>query len=314
VLRNMIFVSAERQRIFEFADGSYMMHPSLVLNPVILTAFLLGVPFLLWRLNRSLAAQLLFGVLVLTTVVCYVPPIATFLGDRVVLPGQLWRLAWPIPLAALLALGWLAWEATRYAAAWLGRLRPTPPLAQALPLLLVVALTIAAVPSTRDGIELVQRHNEGALESGLWPPDPIYPWFRDEIASPVVVLASDFCSARIPSYSSEADVVSRRGSLVLRVLPKLQKRAPGQIEVPQGSLDVQEFFNGTDLEKGVEILHRHDVDHVMVRSNSRLDKTMDGLPGFEPMGEPSERYDLYDVDLQRLYRLLDTDKAWLPPQ
>jgi hypothetical protein len=316
VLRNMIFVSPERQRIIEFADGSYMMHPSLVLNPVILTAFLLGVPFLLWRLKRSLAAQLLLGVLVLTTVVCYVPPIATFLGDKVVLPGQLWRLAWPISLAALLALGWLAWEATRYTATWLGGLRPTRPLAQALPLLLVVALTVAAVPSTMAGIELVQRHKEGARKSGFWPPDPIYPWFRDEIASPVVVLASDFYSARIPSYSSETNVVSRRGSLVLRVLPKLEKRAPGQIEVPQGSLDVQEFFNGTDLETGVEILRRHDVDHVMVRSNSQLDRTIHGLPGFEPMGEPSERYNLYDVDLQILGQLLDTGNARLrlPPQ
>ncbi len=45
VLRNMIFVSPERQRIFEFADGSYIMHPSLVLNPVILTSFILGGRF-----------------------------------------------------------------------------------------------------------------------------------------------------------------------------------------------------------------------------------------------------------------------------
>jgi hypothetical protein len=43
----MIFVSPERQRIYEFADGSYIMHPSLVLDHVILIAFLLGVPFLL---------------------------------------------------------------------------------------------------------------------------------------------------------------------------------------------------------------------------------------------------------------------------
>ena len=93
VLRNMIFVSPERNRIFEFADGSYMMHPSLVLNPVILTAFVLGIPFLLWRVRESLAAQLLLGVLIFTTVICYGPPIATFLGDELVLPGQLWRLA-----------------------------------------------------------------------------------------------------------------------------------------------------------------------------------------------------------------------------
>jgi len=317
VLRNMIFVSPERSRIYEFADGSYMMHPSLILDPFIAAGFLLGVPFLLWRLNRSLAAQLLLGALIFTTIIVYVPPIATFLGDNVVLPGQLWRLAWPIQLAALLTLGWLLWEATSRVSAWLGEFGPTRFLAPALPLLLVVALTVAAVPRTMEGIELVQRYKEVARATGVYPPDPIYPWFRDEVASPLVVLAPDLQGARIPAYSSEANVVSRRGSLVLRVLHQLEQRAPGQIEVPQGSLDVQEFFSGTDLGTGVEILHRHEVDYVMVRSDSQLARTIDELPGFEPVREPSERYDLYNVDLQRLDRLLDTPgeaQLRLPPQ
>jgi uncharacterized protein DUF6077/uncharacterized protein DUF6541 len=315
VLRNMIFVSPERHRIFEFADGSYMMHPSLVLNPVILTAIVLGIPFLLWRVRGSLAAQLLLGVLILTTIVCYVPPIATFLGEELVLPGQLWRLAWPIPLAALLTLGWLAWEVSSRVAAGLERLRLARPLARALPLLVVVALTVAAVPWVKAGLEPVERHKEVSRAQGFYPADPIYPWLRDEIASPSVVLASDLYSARIPSYSSEANVVSRRGSLVLRVLPKLKKRVDSQIEVPQGSLDVREFFNGTDLETGAKILRRHEVDYVMVRSNSELQGAMDGLPGFEPVGEPSKRFDLYEVDLPIPGRLLDTPgNARLPPQ
>jgi Family of unknown function (DUF6077) len=317
VLRNMIFVSPERNRIYEFADGLYMMHPSLILDPIIAAAYLLGIPFLLWRINRSLAAQLLLGILTFTAIVVYVPPIATFLGDNVVLPGQLWRLAWPIPLAALLTLGWLSWEGTSRVAAWLSEFRPTRYLARVLPLLLVVVLAVAAVPRTMDGIELVQRHIEEARKMGFYPPDPIYPWFRDEVASPVVVLAPDLLGARIPAYSSEANVVSRRGSLVLKVLHKLEQRAPGHIEVPQGSLDVREFFNGTDLGTAVEILHRHEVDYVMVSSDSQLNRTIEELPGFEPVSEPSERYDLYKVDLQRLDRLLDTPgkaRLWLPPQ
>ncbi len=306
VLRNMIFVSPARQRIFELADGSYMMHPSLVLNPVILTAFVLGIPFLLWRVRGSLAAQLLLGVLVVATVVCYVPPISTFLGDELVLPGQLWRLAWPIPLAALLTLGWLAWEVSSWAAVRLGRLRLGRPLATALPLLVVVALTAAAVPWAKAGLALVERHKEVARAQGSYPADPIYPWFRNKITSPSIVLASDLYSVRIPSYSSETNVVSRRGNLVLRVLPKLQKRAAGKIDVPQGSLDVQEFFNGTDLETAVEILRRNNVDFVMVRSDSKLNKAMADLSGFESVSGPSERFDLYRVDLPTLERQLDT--------
>jgi hypothetical protein len=303
VLRNMIFVQPGRERIFEFADGSYIMHPSLVLNPVILSGFVLGVPFLLWRLKRDLAAQLLLGALLVSTAVCYVPPIATFVGDRVVLPGQLWRLAWPIPLAALLTLGWLAWETTSRAGAYLGGLRATRALARALPLLLVVALTVAAVPRATAGIDLVERHKATARSLGLYPADPIYPWFRDEVTSPLVVLAKDLQGVRIPAYSSEANVVSRRGSLVLQVLPRLERRAPGRIEVPQGSLDVREFFNRSTRERRVEILLRHEVDYVMVRSDSRLGPAIGELPGVKPASEPSERYDLYRVNLRKLDRL-----------
>jgi len=303
VLRNMIFVSPERNRIFELADGSYMMHPSLLLDPIMVVAFLLGIPFLLWRVKGHLAAQLLLGTMYLTTVLVYVPTIATFLGDNVVLPGQIWRLAWPIPLAAVLALGWLSWEATGRVASWLGNLIPARPLAWVLPLLVVIALTIGAVPLTREGLESVLQHKEDARAAGVYPVDPIYPWFRDEIDSPQVVLASDLLSARIPAYSSDANVVSRRGSLVLKVLPKLEQRVPGQIEVPQGSIDVQKFFSGTDLRTGIEILRRHEVDYVMVPADSQLGRSLEELLGFERVKEPSSRQDLYAVDLRKASRL-----------
>ena len=300
VLRNMIFVSPERNRILELANGSYIMHPSLLLDPVIATAFLIGLPFLLWRLKRSLAAQLLFGVMYMTALVVYVPPITTFLGDNVVLPGQIWRLAWPMQLAAVLTLGWLVLTALSYVAAWLQRLGPARFLAGALPILLVAVLAVAAVPQARPGLESIQAHSEASRKSGFYPSDPIFTWFRDELHSPVVVLAPDIQSARIPAYSYEANVVSRRGGLVLRVLPELEKRAPGQIEVPQGSLDVREFFGGPTLEKAVEILRRNHVDYVMVAKESRLSASLDRLQGFEPVETPSERYDLYSVDLKGL--------------
>jgi len=307
VLRNMIFVSPERNRIFELADGSYMMHPSLLLDPIVVVAFLLGIPFLLWRVKDSLSAQLLLGVMYLTAVVVYVPTITTFLGDHVVLPGQIWRLAWPIPLAALLALGWLAWEVTGRVASSLGRFSSaqplTRPLARALPLLVVAALAIGAVPPTREGLESVLQYKEDVRLSGFYPVDPIYPWFRDELDSPRVVLASDLLSARIPAYSSDANVVSRRGSLLLKVLPKLKQRAPGRIEVPQGSLDVQKFFHGTDFRTRIDILRRHEVDYVMVPAGSQLGRSLNQRIGFERVAEPSPRHDLYAVDLQSLGRL-----------
>ena len=86
----------------------------------------------------------------------------------------------------------------------------------------------------------------------------------------------------------------------MHVLPELQKRAPGQIEVPQGSLDVQEFFSGTTLEKRVEILRRNNVDYVMIANDTQLSGSLDRIPGFVPVETPSERYDLYSVDLEKL--------------
>ena len=68
---------------------------------------------------------------------------------------------------------------------------------------------------------------------------------------------------------------------------------------------MKEFFDGINLERRVEILRRHEVDYVMVRSNSRLGRTMDELPGFDPLQEPSKRYNLYAVDLRRLGGLVD---------
>lgn len=311
VLRNMIFV-ADRGRIFEFADGSYIMHPSLLLDPVIAGAFLFGIPYLLFRLRRSLAAQMLCGILVLTTLLVYVPPITTFLGERVVLPGQIWRLAWPIPLAAVLSLGWVCWETVTRVGSWAGRLIPGPRLARKLPVLLpvlvVAALAIAVTPRAVAGLEAVRGHAEAARSAGVYPADPIYPWLRSGVprggaSSPVVVLAPDVQSARIPAFSSEVNVVSRRGGLVLGVLPKLEERVSRPIRVPQGSLDVREFFSGTTLQSAVEILRRNEVDYVIVEPGSQLAGAMDGLPGFQAVSEPSERYDVYGVDLSRLGRL-----------
>jgi len=300
VLRNMIFVSPERNRIHELADGSYIMHPSLLLDPVIATAVLIGLPFLLWRLRKSLPARLLLGTLYVTMLVVYVPPITTFLGDNVVLPGQIWRLAWPIQLAAVLTLGWFVCTGLGHATLWLQRSVSPRLVAGALPVLLVVALTAAVLPLARSGIESISAHREASREAGYYPSDSIFPWFREQIRSPVVVMAPDLQSARIPGYSDEVNVVSRRGSLVLRVLPELEERVPGQIEVPQGSLDVENFFYDSTLEERMEILRRDEVDFVMIPNDSALVDPLERLPGLTLVDTPSERYVLLAVDRSKL--------------
>jgi hypothetical protein len=296
VLANMVFVKPGRERIFELGDGSYIMHPSLVLDPVILGAFLLGLPFLIRRLRRHLAAQLLVGTMVLISVVGYVPPIATFVGDHVVVPGQLWRLAWPLPLAVLLTVGWMVWEATRRAPAGLNGLGIGRRVTPFLPLVVVGAMVAVAAPAVVAGAEDVYR--TGEVPGRCSPADPVFGWMRDNIKEPSVVLAPDAENTCIPAYSALAKVVSLRGGLILDVLPALERRAPGQIDVPQRVLDVRGFFHDSTLEE--EILRRYEVDYVLLYENTSLGRRLENLPGITAIETPGERYSLYAVDTRRL--------------
>src|SRR3712207_3948152 len=296
VLANMVFVKPGRERIFEFGDGSYIMHPSLVLDPVVLGALLLGLPFLIRRLRRHLPAQLLVGTLVLISIVCYVPPIATFLGDNVVVPGQLWRLAWPIPLAALLTVGWMAWEATRRAQAGLNALGIGRRVTLFLPVVLVGAMVAVAAPAVVAGAGDICR--TGDVRSRCSPAEPVFGWMRDNIREPSVVLAPDAENTCIPAYSASANVVSLRGGLILDVLPALERRAPRQIDVPQRVLDVRKFFH--DSTPQVEILRRYEVDYVLVYANPSLSRQLENLPGITAIETPGENYSLHAVESRRL--------------
>lgn len=300
VLANMVFVRPERQRIFPLGEDLYMMHPALVLHPEILLAYLLGVPFLIWKLKRDVAAQLLLGALYLVTVVTYVPQVATFMGDHVVVPGQLWRLAWPIPLVAFLTFGWMAWELAQRLEPVLGNLRVPRSVASAVPLAMVVSLIAVAMPSSLAGARDVYRSG-GIAQSAEYPFDPVFRWIQRNITTPSVVLAPDAANTVIPAYSAQANVVSLRGRLVLEVLPALERRAPGKIEVPQGALDVRTFFASPAWsEEKIGILRRYGVDYVMLQRSSPLNNRLRATSGFSVLDVPGEVYSMYAVNIRKL--------------
>lgn len=296
VLANMVFVRPEWKHILELGDGFYIMHPYVILNPAIAAAYLLGLPFLAFRLRGGPAAPLLFGVLVFTAFLVYVPPVATFVGNEIIIPGQLWRLSWPIPLAALLTLGWMAWETTAYV-----RSRPGRPVVShgALRLTSLAALTllVAAIVSVA-GMNLYRAGYEfepGARNSH----DPIFTWMRKNITTPSVVLAPDADNTLIPAYSASADVVSLRGYAVLDNLQELEQRLGERIEAPPRVRDVQRFYSGVTLEEGYRILRRYEVDYVLIPSNPTFEQQLTNLPGFEPV-KKTEDYSLFRVNPNRL--------------
>lgn len=299
VLEYTVFVTESWRHIYELGNGSFIMHPWLLLNPVILGACALGIPFLLLRVRDSPAAQLLLGGLLTVSVTVYVPPVATFIGDKVVGAGLLWRLAWPIPLLALLTGGWMVWEALRYAEGRLDGLRRGG--GRVVPLLLLLLLTAAAAPSSvTKAVNLYDRFE--AARTAEYDPDPIYPWLRANLKESSLLLARDSANNIIPAFSETLDVVSQRGEGMIRDREALEEKANSEIRIPQRYLDVHDFFFGAPLdERSYAILRRYRPDYLMVRADEPLDEKLRTLPAFSPVsGVPTEAYSLYTVDLDRL--------------
>ncbi|MDP8952519.1 MAG: hypothetical protein M3N18_09815 [Actinomycetota bacterium] len=115
-----------------------------------------------------------------------------------------------------------------------------------------------------------------------------------------VVLAPDLENTCILAYSANANVVSLRGGLLLRVLPALRSRAPGRVDVPRGTLDVLAFFYDSTPDKKLRILQRYDADYVMVRAGVPLDNTLRSRPGFAAVYASTGGYSVYAVDPERL--------------
>ena len=299
VLANAVFVRPGWRRILVLGGGYYIMHPALLLNPVVALAYLVGMPLLFLRVRSSLAARLLLGVLLLVTVVCFFPPLTTFVGDNVVLPGQIWRLAWPIPLAAVLTVGWMAWEGTLYVGKLLVKRGVRPGLAPFLPLALVCALAVAVAPVAGIAMNKVLA-TRSVPQAVTYPLDPTFRWMRDNIKEPAVVLAPDLENTIIPAYSAEANVASLRGNLILDILPALEERVPGEIERPSGAVDVNRFFSGPSISEAADILRRYEADYLLVRANTPIDEQLLAIPGFTRLDVPGERYGLYRVDRREL--------------
>ena len=301
VLEYTVFITESWRHIYELGGGYYIMHPWLLLNPVILGTYVVGVPFLLWRVRTNVAAQLLLGGLAVVTVAVYIPPVATFIGDRLIVPGLLWRLAWPIPLLALITTGWMVWDALTYAEARLRESGIRHSVIKVLPLALVALLTAAAAPpSVEKAVGLYRKFDVARTTN--YDPDPIYPWIRDSIEDPSVLLARDSANNVVPAYSSSLNVVSQRGEGMIRDRDELEKLAGSRINIPQRYLDVHSFFFGPTLDREAHsILRRYRADYLMVYADSPLDERLKTLPGFSPVEDaPREKYSLYNVDLEKL--------------
>jgi tetratricopeptide (TPR) repeat protein len=291
------------RQLLTLGEGIYMMHPSLLLNPFILAAYLLGVPFLLWRL-RKIAAQLLLGVLLFVPILVYVPPVATLIGN-IFGSWHLWRLAWPLPLAALLTLGWVTWELLAYARSRLSRFEVFKKGAPLLPLIFVTLLIGGTAPLALAGVKTADNSGEVSQEETDCQ-DPAFHWMRGALAGPSTVLAPDAENSCISAYAAQARVVTYRYQQVLNYSSPEEQSSSEEL---QRILDVNRFFGYPVLdEEMLDILRRREIDYVLLPTydpnnpqlESPLSLQLENLPGFTALDTPGERYRLYRVDRTEL--------------
>jgi tetratricopeptide (TPR) repeat protein len=285
-------------RLLALGGDAYVAHPSLLLNPAILLAYLPGVPFLVWHLRRHLAAQALLGMLLFTLIFTHIPPVAAFVA-KMIRPWMLERLAWPLLLAALLTIGWMVWELLEYAGSLLSKLGMPTRMAPFLPVVVVGMLAIGFAPATSAAIRASDTSGEAPQVENTRS-DPVFSWMRGIVKTPSVVLAPGVENLCIPAYSTAANVIEQRGTRLSRAqIGSGQDVTEGQ--VPQGTLDMQRFFGAVALDgEMIEILHRYGIKYVLLPLNSPLNVQLEHLPGFRPLDNPGERYRFYEVDRTKL--------------
>ena len=273
------------KRLMAIGGDSYIMHPSLLLNPAVIAAYALSVSFVIFRLRRNLAAQLLLGMLAFTPLFIYVPPISTPLAN-IVGPWVLVRLSWPISLAAPLVIGWVVWEVLEYVGSRLENtgISVTRYSRALLPVLVMVLLVAVTSPTSLAAVRSADKSGEIPQgQSSCF--DPVFPWMQKNITEPTTVLAPYQENSCIPAYTADANVVA------LRSLSR-SKRVEQELFGFYGSYTV----NVQDE----QLLRREGVGYVLVSANSPLDAQLGHLPGFTALDSPGKRYKLYSVDQNSL--------------
>jgi tetratricopeptide (TPR) repeat protein len=277
VATTLIDTEQYEQRLLEIWEGSFVLHPSFLLDPAMLVAYLLGIPFLIWKARNSLGARLLLGTLAFVPVLVFVPYVATLISG-IIGPWLLHRLAWPLLLAALLTLGWICWEALRFAGSRLGEFAFARHVAPFLPLVVVVYLLINAVPLVLTGIRAANASDKSP-QTETTCEDPVFRWMQSAIPDSGRVMAPRLESGCVTAYTASAKVLGARGR-----------------SQSDGEQDQEAFYNAPTFgPDSLRILQSYEADYVMLPLNSPLNTQLEHLPGFNHVENPSERYRMYAI-------------------
>ena len=296
----LVSVWQESGRLLALGDGAYIMHPDLVLEPVILASYILGVPFLAWRLKKDVGTQVLLGTLLIIPVLLYIPPLTTVIA-QIIGPWMLFRLAWPLPLAAVLTLGWVGWAAIRYAAERLGGPSAERLLMPLLAVILVGALISVSLPRSLQGIRAAANAGETPQTESTCE-DPTFRWINENLTSgnsSRKFLAPGPESGCIPAYVASSGVFSQRS----QILQDGASEDGGEPEsfTARRAGSVEAFLGARALDSNmIKLLQAQKVDYILLPQDSELNPALGGLPGITALDNPGNRYNLFRVDRDAL--------------
>jgi tetratricopeptide (TPR) repeat protein len=286
-------MAVSRYRLWLLDGDRYILHPSIVLRPLILLGYLLS-PLLLLRLRQSNAARFIIASMVALPLLLYVPPLAAIVG-KFVTPFLLWRLAWPLPLLSVLTIGWAIWEALGGASGLVRRhsIRVSAVLHGVGSLAAIGLALVIAWPDVKRGLtNFRERLSAEAFSTCSTARTALL--HLDQLAhdQPVDVLASRSLNFCIPAYAAMANVVEFRGYGTVNRLPA--ELIPDSLQRVEDATYFSSAIVVDDLV--VTAIKRYDIDYVLVEKDRlSLDLQLRHLPTMFTQVYGDRDYALYAV-------------------
>ena len=259
-----------RLRLWILDDSYYILHPSIILQPIILLGYLF-LPILILRLRKDPAARLIIPALLFLPLILYIPQFAKLAG-KFVTPYLLWRLSWPLPMFAVFTIGWVVWLL-------IGRLfKPVNHFGKkihsstrvmiTLSLLLIIIYIIT--PDITVSLQSYQeRLADGKYSTCNMANDILITINQIAAEEPVSILASKSLNYCIPGIAPLANVIEYRGYGTINRLPEDQVN-----ESLQRVLDIEYFSSSFFVDDLVmSMIDRYDVEYILVE-NDRMQFNM----------------------------------------
>mgnify|MGYP001056959352 CR=1 FL=1 len=283
--------SVGRYRLWMLGDGGFILHPIVILEPVIIAAYIL-MPSVIFSARKTYLSRLVIGSLFILPILLYTPTFAGLAG-RVVTPYLIWRLAWPFPLLAVMAVAGVLWQQGQRLKDWLAAHSSLPRVNNILyPSLIIIILFVAAPGIYRGFSDYRERRIEINLSTCITAENVLS--YLNEIADEksVNVLASHSLNFCIPGYAALANVVEFRGYGTVNRLTE------ENLEESLQRIDDVNYFSVTKYydDLFLNAIIRHQIDYVLLeKERLELDLQLKYLPAtFQAVYEDAN-YSLYAI-------------------